>query len=90
MNPIAEELWEEGVAIDSFRLVSQGRFEEEGVKKLFFNVSRRPDSSATRRINHNIADLQGRSRKNAVAGRADPVSLKLRQRQRHQGHPPSF
>lgn len=59
MNPIAKELWEEGVAIDSFRLVSEGRFEEEGVKKLFFDVAKRPGSSATRRIDHNITDLQG-------------------------------
>ena len=59
MNPIAKELWEEGVAIESFRLVSQGQFEEEGVKKLFFDVGKQPGSSATRRIDHNITDLQG-------------------------------
>jgi 5-oxoprolinase (ATP-hydrolysing) len=59
MNPVAKELWEEGVAIESFQLVSQGQFEEEGVRKLFMEVGNRPGCSATRRIDHNLTDLQG-------------------------------
>ena len=60
MNPIAKELWEEGLAVESFRLVSEGRFEEEAVKQLFMDVAKRPGCSATRRIDHNITDLQGK------------------------------
>jgi N-methylhydantoinase B/oxoprolinase/acetone carboxylase alpha subunit len=60
MNPVAKELWEEGLAVESFRLVSQGQFEEEAVKQLFMDVAKRPGCSATRRIDHNITDLQGK------------------------------
>lgn len=59
MNPVAKELWEEGLAVESFRLVSEGQFEEEAVKQLFMDVAKRPGCSATRRIDHNITDLQG-------------------------------
>jgi N-methylhydantoinase B/oxoprolinase/acetone carboxylase alpha subunit len=59
MNPVSKELWEEGLAVESFRLVSAGKFEEEGVTKLFMEVANRPGCSATRRIDHNITDLQG-------------------------------
>ncbi|WVR09658.1 hypothetical protein IAU60_006733 [Kwoniella sp. DSM 27419] len=58
MNPIAKELWEEGVVIESFKLVSQGEFNEAGVRELFADVAKRPGCSATRRIDHNITDLQ--------------------------------
>nr|XP_019001254.1 uncharacterized protein I203_05959 [Kwoniella mangroviensis CBS 8507]OCF64715.1 hypothetical protein I203_05959 [Kwoniella mangroviensis CBS 8507] len=58
MNPIAKELWEEGVIIDTFKLVSQGTFNEEGIRDLFGKVAERPGCSATRRIDHNITDLQ--------------------------------
>jgi 5-oxoprolinase (ATP-hydrolysing) len=59
MNPISKELWEEGVAVKSFRLVSQGVFEEQGVRDLFNEVAKYPGCSATRRIDHNLTDLQG-------------------------------
>ncbi|KAK8853496.1 hypothetical protein IAR55_004203 [Kwoniella newhampshirensis] len=58
MNPIAKELWEEGVVIETFKLVSQGEFNEKGVRELFEKVAERPGCSATRRIDHNITDLQ--------------------------------
>jgi 5-oxoprolinase (ATP-hydrolysing) len=61
MNPISKELWEEGVAVKSFRLVSQGVFEEQGVRDLFNEVAKYPGCSATRRIDHNLTDLQGES-----------------------------
>jgi 5-oxoprolinase (ATP-hydrolysing) len=60
MNPVAKELWEEGLAVEAFRLVSQGKFEEDDVTELFMDVGKRPGCSATRRIDHNITDLQGR------------------------------
>ncbi|KAK4687972.1 5-oxoprolinase (ATP-hydrolyzing), partial [Tremellales sp. Uapishka_1] len=58
MNPVATQLWEEGVAVKTFKLVSQGVFHEEGVKELFDAAGRYPGCSATRRIDHNITDLQ--------------------------------
>ncbi|WWC92039.1 uncharacterized protein L201_006993 [Kwoniella dendrophila CBS 6074] len=58
MNPIAKELWEEGVIIDTFKLVSSGKFNEEGIKELFAKVAEKPGCSATRRIDHNLTDLQ--------------------------------
>lgn len=60
MNPVAKELWEKGLAVESFRLVSEGKFEEEAVNQLFMDVDKRPGCSATRRIDHNITDLQGK------------------------------
>ncbi|WVQ73617.1 hypothetical protein IAR50_003197 [Cryptococcus sp. DSM 104548] len=58
MNPIAKELWEEGLHVGTFKLVSQGRFDEEGVVALFKDVEKYPGNSATRRIDHNLTDLQ--------------------------------
>ena len=58
MNPIARYLWEEGLAVESFKLVSGGKFEEEAVTKLFNDVADRPGCSASRRIDHNLTDLR--------------------------------
>ncbi|TYJ54879.1 hypothetical protein B9479_004471 [Cryptococcus floricola] len=58
MNPIAKELWEEGLHVGTFKLVSQGKFDEEGVIELFNEVGKFPGNSATRRIDHNLTDLQ--------------------------------
>ncbi|KIY50075.1 hypothetical protein FISHEDRAFT_72121 [Fistulina hepatica ATCC 64428] len=58
MNPISKELWQEGVVVKSFLLCSQGRFDEEGFRKLFSEPAKYPGSSATRRIDHNITDIQ--------------------------------
>ena len=61
MNPVSKELWEEGIHVPTFKLVSQGKFDEEGVTKLFMDVAKYPGNSATRRLDHNLADLQGES-----------------------------
>ena len=61
MNPISRELWEEGVNITTFKLVSEGMFNEQGVRDLFAAVADHPGCSATRRIDHNLTDLQGES-----------------------------
>lgn len=58
MNPKAKELWEEGVSIKTFKLVSRGHFDEEGVTELFNKVGEYPGCSATRRLDHNISDLK--------------------------------
>jgi len=61
MNPISKELWEEGLQVTTFKLVSQGDFDEARVVELFNEAGKYPGTSATRRIDHNITDLQGRS-----------------------------
>ncbi len=58
MSPNSRELWQEGVSIKSFKLVSQGHFDEEGITKLFAKVAEMPGCSATRNINHNLNDLR--------------------------------
>jgi 5-oxoprolinase (ATP-hydrolysing) len=60
MNPISKELWEEGLHVDTFKLVSGGIFNEDGVVKLFMEAGKYPGTSATRRIDHNLTDLQGK------------------------------
>ncbi len=58
MNPKAKELWEEGLAVKSFKIVSEGVFREDDIKKLFAEAGNHPGCSATRRIDHNITDIQ--------------------------------
>ena len=57
MNPISKELWQEGLSVKTFKLVSEGHFDEEGVRALFAKAGEYPGSSATRRIDHNLTDL---------------------------------
>lgn len=45
--------------VPTFKLVSEGVFEEEKVIELFMEAGKYPGTSATRRIDHNITDLQG-------------------------------
>lgn len=59
MNPISKELWEEGLHVTTFKLVSQGHFDEDKVIELFNEAGKYPGTSATRRIDHNLTDLQG-------------------------------
>lgn len=59
MNPISKELWQEGMCVGTFKLVSGGHFDEEGVIALFQKAGEYPGTSATRRIDHNLTDLQG-------------------------------
>lgn len=58
MSPNSKELWQEGVSIKSFKLVSEGHFDEEGIVELFNKVAENPGCSATRNINHNLNDLR--------------------------------
>lgn len=58
MNPVARELWHEGVSVKTFKLVSEGKFDEEGVRELFAQPAKYPGGSATRNIGHNITDLK--------------------------------
>jgi len=59
MPPNSTELWQEGAAIDSFKLVKEGVFDEEGVTYLLYDVpGSYPGCSGTRTLKDNIADLK--------------------------------
>ncbi len=59
MPPNSTELWQEGAAIDSFKLVKEGVFDEEGVTYLLYEVpASYPGCSGTRTLKDNIADLK--------------------------------
>ena len=64
MPPFSRVLEEEGACIKSFKLVSDGSFNENGIRDLLFapgKIQRAPDQTAirgTRRISDNISDLK--------------------------------
>ncbi|EEA24817.1 hypothetical protein TMatcc_007921 [Talaromyces marneffei ATCC 18224] len=59
MPPNSTELWQEGAAIESFKLVKEGVFDEEGVTHLLYEVpAQYPSCSGTRTLNDNISDLK--------------------------------
>ncbi|TVY56694.1 Uncharacterized protein LCER1_G003002 [Lachnellula cervina] len=58
MAPDATELWQEGIAIKTMKLVSNGVFEEDSIRKVFLAVAELPGCSSTRRLNDNISDLK--------------------------------
>ncbi len=64
MPPFSRSLVEEGAAIESFKLVAGGVFQEEGITELFRapgRISRQPGEkaiSATRTLADNISDLK--------------------------------
>lgn len=47
------------LSVKSFLLCSGGKFDEQGFRELFAEPAKYPGSSATRRIDHNITDIQG-------------------------------
>ncbi|ODV82616.1 hypothetical protein CANARDRAFT_204894 [[Candida] arabinofermentans NRRL YB-2248] len=58
MSPNSKELIQEGVSILSFKLVSNGEFDEAGIRKLFDEPAKYPGGSATRSIQNNLSDLR--------------------------------
>ena len=53
------ELFQEGVAFEQWKIISQGKFDEEGVQYHFIDVpGSYPGCSPSRRIHDNIADLK--------------------------------
>lgn len=58
MIPNSKELWQEGVSIKSFKLVSGGKFDEKGIKRIFEEPAKYPGSSATRNLHNNLSDLK--------------------------------
>ncbi|KAF9874575.1 5-oxoprolinase [Colletotrichum karsti] len=59
MPPNSTELWQEGAAIESFKMVDQGVFDEDGlVEELYVKPAQYPGCSGTRTLRDNIADLK--------------------------------
>jgi len=59
MPPNSTELWQEGAAIESFKLVKEGTFDEEGLIHHLVTVPESyPGCSGTRTLKDNIADLK--------------------------------
>lgn len=59
MPPNSTELWQEGTAIQSEKVVENGVFNEERMRELFLDIpSRYPGCSGSRNINDNLSDLK--------------------------------
>jgi 5-oxoprolinase (ATP-hydrolysing) len=59
MPPNSTELWQEGAAIDSFKMVKEGVFDEAGLVRLLYDEpGSYPGCSGTRTLKDNIADLK--------------------------------
>ncbi|KAI1268420.1 hydantoinase [Xylariaceae sp. FL1019] len=59
MPPNSTELWQEGAAIESFKMVKEGVFDEEGlIDELYTKPGQYPGCSGTRTLRDNIADLK--------------------------------
>lgn len=71
MPPNSTELWQEGAAIESFKMISEGEFDEAGlVKHLYDDPASYPGCSGTRTLTENIADLKA-----AVASNQKGIAL---------------
>ncbi|OAA55884.1 Hydantoinase B/oxoprolinase [Niveomyces insectorum RCEF 264] len=58
-NPRCTYLEQEGAVIDSFKLVSQGIFDEEGVRRIFVEEpAKYPDCTGSNSIDENLSDLK--------------------------------
>lgn len=62
MPPFSKSIWEEGAAIEAFKLVDKGVFQEEGIIKILQFPSSTDEEghkiSGSRRIEDNLADLR--------------------------------
>jgi hypothetical protein len=59
MPPNSTELWQEGVAVESFKMVKEGVFDHEGLTHILYDVpASYPGCSGTRTLRDNIADLK--------------------------------
>lgn len=58
MMPESKQLWEEGISIESMKIVSGGEFLESDVREAFAAAGKFPGCSATRRIGDNLSDLR--------------------------------
>jgi 5-oxoprolinase (ATP-hydrolysing) len=59
MPPQSTELWQEGAAVESFKIVKEGKFDEPGLLEVLVDIpASYPGSSGTRTLRDNIADLK--------------------------------
>ncbi|KAF4450927.1 5-oxoprolinase (ATP-hydrolysing) [Fusarium austroafricanum] len=71
MPPNSTELWQEGAAIESFKMIKEGAFDEAGlIKHLYDEPASYPGCSGTRTLTENIADLKA-----AVASNQKGIEL---------------
>ncbi|KAL6404418.1 hydantoinase B/oxoprolinase [Ilyonectria robusta] len=66
MPPTSSALWQEGASIESTKLVSEGRFDEDEVRRLLLEEPAKYEGcSGTRRLQDNISDLKAQIAANA-------------------------
>lgn len=71
MPPNSTELWQEGAAIESFKMINEGVFDEQGlIKHLYDDPASYPGCSGTRTLSDNLADLKA-----AVASNQKGIEL---------------
>ncbi|KAI6782673.1 uncharacterized protein J7T54_000816 [Emericellopsis cladophorae] len=71
MPPNSTELWQEGAAIESFKMIKEGVFDEEGLHEhMYTKPASFPGCSGTRTWNDNLADLKA-----AVASNKKGIEL---------------
>lgn len=59
MPPNSTELWQEGVAVETFKMVKEGVFDEKGLKHILVDIpASYPGCSGSRTLRDNIADLK--------------------------------
>lgn len=59
MPPNSKTIYDEGAAIISFKLCSNGKFDEEGITKLLVDEpAKHPNGSGTRALSDNLSDLK--------------------------------
>ena len=58
MPPNSTELWQEGAAMKSFKLIRDGQFDEEGITKILLKPGEYPNCTGTRRLADNLSDLK--------------------------------
>jgi 5-oxoprolinase (ATP-hydrolysing) len=58
MPPHSKALEEEGAMIIAFKLVRDGKFQEEGITEILMSPSKLPGSSGTRNLRDNLSDLR--------------------------------
>ncbi|CAN6661315.1 5-oxoprolinase [Trichomonascus vanleenenianus] len=59
MPPFSKEIWEEGAMIKGFKVVEEGRFNEQGIIDLLYNEpSKYPGCGGSRSLSDSISDLK--------------------------------
>jgi 5-oxoprolinase (ATP-hydrolysing) len=83
MPPNSTELWQEGAAIESEKVVENGVFNESRMRELFLEFpARHPGCSGSRNLNDNISDLKAQIAANSrgitlIRGLIEEYSLKV-------------